>query len=1343
MKTSTRVLRSLFYLSFALVTTALCAYDPPTGADDRYDLSSPLFLGRGFTVTSLESPSADVMNPSASGLTQRTTLDASYIGLTAFGDADDDRGWQGHVANLGASFPTKVGVFTGGFQFLNVNMDPMDLGTTLGMRFSFAKDLYPDLLFGLGVNADFGGDEENDVGVSGDLGMMYVPGDLGPLRDFRWGISLLRMGLPYNPVDGSGVPSAFTPATGVAFTPFRRDGVDLEVNGAVAVPSFQNFRLSVGTELTIQERVSLFGGWRGDVRELFNDDVEARSMLPSIGLSVKFATDIPQDDSIISEQGWNQSELHTRVAAAPMHDGIWAFGTGVNAPLGVIDRTPPEIGLGYDEQIYFSPNNDGTQDALEFPVTIDDERYVMGYRLSIYDDDGTLVREIRNKENRPENRTLENIVQRFLAVDEGIQVPQEFRWDGRTDAGAMAPDGLYAFSLEAWDDNGNQGESQSYTVVLDNTPPSAEVEDLSQEARIFSPNGDGNKDSLVVQQAGSEELRWSGTIEAAGGGTVRTFAWSEGSPETLEWTGRDDAGQFVQDGVYRYTLTSQDRAGNSFETAMENIIVNTVPTPIQVTIDRGYFSPNDDGNADTVSILPVVPVTSGIVSWTMTIDADDGRTLRTFQGRRGLREEIRFDGLSDSGDMLPEGTYRARLTVEYQNGNRPQEESPPFVVDVTPPQASVRADVDVFSPNNDGRRDVVRLVQETSAEDRWVGEVRDSLGNLVRRYEWRGPVDTTISWDGRQDDGRLAPDGEYSYRLVATDRAGNSGRSVPEGFEIDTGETNVILSLEFDAFSPNSDGNRDRLRVFPQVQRNEDVVEYQFRILDAANQEVRTFSGNQQIRDSFAWDGLNSSGERVPDGRYRSDITVTYRNGNVEEAETGFVTVDTEPPALEAAADTDIFSPNGDGRKDQLQVRQSSSEEELWEARIVDRGNETVRSYFWKGELSDLLWDGTDESGNVVPDGDYRYEVSSTDSAGNMTEWRSEAIRVDTRPTAVFVTVDKTGFSPNADGVVDDVSFSTYANLLDGVDSWELALVHERDGVVRRFDGTSLAATNTIEWDGRSESGRRIEGTYTARFVVTYAKGDRPEGQSSEFELDISPPEVTVNLSPIPFSPDNDGIEDELNINLLVSDESPISGWRMEVLDRNDAFFTEFSGRGKPANRLIWDGRAQDGELVISAEDYPYRFEISDVLGNATSTAGLIPVDILVIRDGNRLKVQISNITFEPNSPELVLDPQDERGAKNRAILQRLVEVFSKYSDYNIRVEGHAVNVTGTDREEREELQPLSLARAESVQNALIEEGLSPRRLSILGRGGTEPIVPHTDLDNRWKNRRVEFILIK
>jgi outer membrane protein OmpA-like peptidoglycan-associated protein len=45
--------------------------------------------------------------------------------------------------------------------------------------------------------------------------------------------------------------------------------------------------------------------------------------------------------------------------------------------------------------------------------------------------------------------------------------------------------------------------------------------------------------------------------------------------------------------------------------------------------------------------------------------------------------------------------------------------------------------------------------------------------------------------------------------------------------------------------------------------------------------------------------------------------------------------------------------------------------------------------------------------------------------------------------------------------------------------------------------------------------------------------------------------------------------------------------------------------------------------------------------------------------------------------------------------------------------------------------------------DALVRNGVSRTRLSFTGVGGTRPVVSPDDRDNRWKNRRVEFLLIR
>ncbi|MDR0643653.1 MAG: OmpA family protein, partial [Treponema sp.] len=105
---------------------------------------------------------------------------------------------------------------------------------------------------------------------------------------------------------------------------------------------------------------------------------------------------------------------------------------------------------------------------------------------------------------------------------------------------------------------------------------------------------------------------------------------------------------------------------------------------------------------------------------------------------------------------------------------------------------------------------------------------------------------------------------------------------------------------------------------------------------------------------------------------------------------------------------------------------------------------------------------------------------------------------------------------------------------------------------------------------------------------------------------------------------------------------------------------------------------------------------------------------------------------------------------RNNRILRRVAAILNKFRDYAVTIEGHANNVSGLEREETETtaaygpaLVPLSEKRAEFVKATLVRLGVSANRLSTMGIGGRRPVANHSDRDNWWKNRRVEFILRK
>jgi outer membrane protein OmpA-like peptidoglycan-associated protein len=198
--------------------------------------------------------------------------------------------------------------------------------------------------------------------------------------------------------------------------------------------------------------------------------------------------------------------------------------------------------------------------------------------------------------------------------------------------------------------------------------------------------------------------------------------------------------------------------------------------------------------------------------------------------------------------------------------------------------------------------------------------------------------------------------------------------------------------------------------------------------------------------------------------------------------------------------------------------------------------------------------------------------------------------------------------------------------------------------------------------------------------------------------------------------------------------------------------YYRIEGKGSPAERITGNGRRHRGELVQAATDYPFTFRAADTLGNASQMEGIVGVDVLVIRDGDRLRIQVPSIIFRENADDFNGLPTETQ-ANNTRVLRRIAEILNKFRDYRITVEGHANPTTapGTAARRTEEtgsareigLQPLSEARAKAVVSMLVEFGVSRGRLSPVGMGGNQPVIKFEDHDNWWKNRRVEFILIK
>lgn len=1375
--------------SFIICLTALPGQTIHSSGDLAFNLYSIQNLGGGVHITDMDTPHNTMYNPAAAAGFQRITADLNYINLQGLGSISG----VGHAVNLGASFPTKYGVLTGSLHWVGTNQivgSVLDFGNIFTGNFTFSKEIYSDFYLGAGLNLSggwgYGGSEAGDWGLGLNLGFLHMPGQVAFMKNFRWGVSLTNMGKGYG--DGIetydlAIPGNFTLGAGAQFDIFDLENFRWTVSGDLRLPTFTDLKVDLGTEILIGKIVNVEGSSSFSLRDAIEG--EANTLIPSVGVSVKIPLGGKDKENLLGS-----SEMNINVAAAPLYDEVWAFGGGLTIPFGVLDDNPPDLKVDFDKVQYISPNFDGTQDELIIPITVDDERYIEGYSLKIKNEDGAIVKSIYNKNERPENETVKNLFHKLVSAREGTSVPQSFRWDGKGDSGEMVPDGTYNFEIQFWDDNNNYTPVYSGKFIIDTVAPTVEVAPIEGTDLIFSPDGDGNKDTIQFSQSGSIESEWKGIITDASGKVIKEFVW-HGTIDNAVWDGTDNDGNLVPDGVYQYEVIAIDEAGNtvkkeaenqtfwddldSFSTekkadkssdyvvipvekpiekvennVISNIIINTKKPPVHIYIDKAWFAPASETGEQELTFTMDVPVKTGIVDWSLEILDADGSVKKTFSSKEGgwgvIPEVISYNGRDQFNSVLDESVYKGKLSVRYQNGYNPTAESPEFHVDITPPSALLSSALEVFSPNGDNSKDEARFSQSGSDEDEWVGIIENASGKTVKQWSWKSGLDSTLLWDGRDESGQIAPDGLYRYYLRATDKAGNKGRSEAVAVQLDNSETEAAISVNLDAFSPNGDGVKDVLTLQPLKKEGSAIDNYEIQIADRKGTVVKTWKNTRALPDQLNWDGKKNDGSKAQDGIYQASITLEFKNGDIRSSASGDFILDTISPEIDIESDYTLFSPDGDGRKDQIRITQTSSQEEEFYSAIYDSTGKTVRSWFWSNRLAPVEWDGNDESGNLSSDGVYSYKVWSEDSAGNRTIRTIDRLQIDTEETPVFLTVKNNMFSPSLEDGLNQQEVSLIVTNQKDIDSWKLDMVNN-GSVIKSFHSEDLSEIpSKVVWDGYSDGGSVVEGEYTVIFSILYKKGNNPVIDSTPFLIDNSAPDISLHMTPDPFSPDDDNVDDELNIAIAVDDLSPIKDWAMVINDPKGREFTSFQGRGRPSERIIWDGRSMKGELVQSAEDYPYSFTVTDLLGNSRTVEGTIPVDVLVVRDGDRFKIQISSITFKPDSAEY--NDTGDLKEKNKKILSRIAEILKKYSSYRIIIEGNAASTKYYDKklaekEEVEELQPLSLKRAETVQESLIDLGVPRTRLDVEGRGGTNPVVPHSDLENAWKNRRVEFILLK
>lgn len=210
---------------------------------------------------------------------------------------------------------------------------------------------------------------------------------------------------------------------------------------------------------------------------------------------------------------------------------------------------------------------------------------------------------------------------------------------------------------------------------------------------------------------------------------------------------------------------------------------------------------------------------------------------------------------------------------------------------------------------------------------------------------------------------------------------------------------------------------------------------------------------------------------------------------------------------------------------------------------------------------------------------------------------------------------------------------------------------------------------------------------------------------------------------------------DEISLgeNLTVTEGKVFNSKTGEAIDAtlslvsltNDSTLYIFNADGKTGRfTMIYPDKAISGLYVEKKGFLPKIYNVErDNIKNVKD----LKVDLVPVATGEEFVFE--NVFFE----------FDEYSLKNESIssLKRLVKFLAENPNVNILITGHTDNVGSASYN-----QTLSLQRAKSVQEYLMEHGFHQARVLVEGKGDKEPMVPNISHQNQALNRRITIKIL-
>ncbi|MBN2403617.1 MAG: OmpA family protein [Spirochaetes bacterium] len=287
---------------------------------------------------------------------------------------------------------------------------------------------------------------------------------------------------------------------------------------------------------------------------------------------------------------------------------------------------------------------------------------------------------------------------------------------------------------------------------------------------------------------------------------------------------------------------------------------------VMASASTGMITPDGDGRDDFAIISLTSFDEKGSASWEFEVFSHTGEKVKSIGSQGSPPASVRWDGTDKANNPLPEDVYHYQLTVTNSAGDKNSSKREAIFVSRKAKAIAPELSYTSFSPNGDNIRDSISIELKATDKDNvasWTLLVMDrpktykpakdkerKAVRTIRGFEF---LPYSVEWDGKDNNGKVLPDGDYYININVKYGDGKDISSPDVKADIVT-KAQIKISASMENIIP----AKTMLRISPESS-NKDLSSWKLSFYSPDEKLLKIIQGSGKLPEVVAWNGTDEN----------------------------------------------------------------------------------------------------------------------------------------------------------------------------------------------------------------------------------------------------------------------------------------------------------------------------------------------------------------------------------------------------------------------------------------------------------------------------------------------------